>query len=203
MTGQAGQDLIAACGQIVVINLPERADRRAEFEVQLNRIGLSFKDPSVRIFDAIRPTAREGFPSIGARGCFLSHLAVLRKALEDGAEKVLLCEDDLNFTQTFPSRARDLRAALDREDWDIFYGFTAGGLRGENLDAEGQLVALSGDHAFIGSNSSLVAPVEIGNGATVGAGSTITQNVAENSLAVERSKQFSKENYQRPQKIKK
>ncbi|HRM30325.1 MAG TPA: DapH/DapD/GlmU-related protein, partial [Acinetobacter johnsonii] len=57
--------------------------------------------------------------------------------------------------------------------------------------------------AFIGSNSSLVAPVTIGNGATVGAGSTITRDVAENSLAVERSKQVEKENYQRPQKMKK
>jgi bifunctional N-acetylglucosamine-1-phosphate-uridyltransferase/glucosamine-1-phosphate-acetyltransferase GlmU-like protein len=42
----------------------------------------------------------------------------------------------------------------------------------------------------------LVAPVTIGNGATVGAGSTITRDVAENSLAVERSKQVEKENYQ-------
>jgi bifunctional UDP-N-acetylglucosamine pyrophosphorylase / glucosamine-1-phosphate N-acetyltransferase len=49
----------------------------------------------------------------------------------------------------------------------------------------------------------LVAPVTIGNGATVGAGSTITRDVAENSLAVERSKQVEKENYQRPQKMKK
>ena len=60
-----------------------------------------------------------------------------------------------------------------------------------------------GDQAFIGSNSSLVAPVRIGNGATVGAGSTITRDVEDNSLAVERSKQFAKENYPRPQKIKK
>lgn len=72
-----------------------------------------------------------------------------------------------------------------------------------NYDGANKFKTVIGDHAFIGSNSSLVAPVEIGNGATVGAGSTITQNVAENSLAVERSKQFSKENYQRPQKIKK
>ncbi len=57
--------------------------------------------------------------------------------------------------------------------------------------------------AFIGSNSSLVAPVHIGNGATVGAGSVITRDVAENSLAFERSKQVTKENYQRPEKVKK
>ena len=72
-----------------------------------------------------------------------------------------------------------------------------------NYDGANKFKTIIGDHAFIGSNSSLVAPVKIGNGATVGAGSTITRDVEENSLAVERSKQFAKENYQRPQKIKK
>ncbi|MFC6053500.1 bifunctional N-acetylglucosamine-1-phosphate uridyltransferase/glucosamine-1-phosphate acetyltransferase [Acinetobacter sp. Ac_877] len=72
-----------------------------------------------------------------------------------------------------------------------------------NYDGANKFKTIIGDHAFIGSNSSLVAPVHIGNGATIGAGSTITRDVAENSLAVERSKQFAKENYQRPQKIKK
>ncbi len=56
---------------------------------------------------------------------------------------------------------------------------------------------------FIGSNSSLVAPVTIGNGATVGAGSVITKDVAEQSLSFERAQQISKANYQRPQKLKK
>ncbi|MEQ1695697.1 MAG: bifunctional UDP-N-acetylglucosamine diphosphorylase/glucosamine-1-phosphate N-acetyltransferase GlmU [Hyphomicrobiaceae bacterium] len=46
-----------------------------------------------------------------------------------------------------------------------------------------------GDGAFIGSNSSLVAPVKIGAGAYVGSGSVITKNVSPGSLAVERSAQ--------------
>ncbi|WP_168378859.1 bifunctional UDP-N-acetylglucosamine diphosphorylase/glucosamine-1-phosphate N-acetyltransferase GlmU [Acinetobacter cumulans] len=72
-----------------------------------------------------------------------------------------------------------------------------------NYDGANKFKTIIGDSAFIGSNSSLVAPVTIGHGATVGAGSTITRDVADNSLAVERSKQFAKENYQRPQKLKK
>ena len=72
-----------------------------------------------------------------------------------------------------------------------------------NYDGANKFKTIIGDQAFIGSNSSLVAPVKIGNGATVGAGSTITRNVEDNCLAVERSKQFAKENYPRPQKIKK
>lgn len=72
-----------------------------------------------------------------------------------------------------------------------------------NYDGANKFKTIIGDAAFIGSNSSLVAPVTIGNGATVGAGSVITRDVADHSLAFERSKQLVKENYPRPQKVKK
>lgn len=72
-----------------------------------------------------------------------------------------------------------------------------------NYDGANKFKTVIGDAAFIGSNSSLVAPVTIGNGATVGAGSVITRDVADHSLAFERSKQLVKENYPRPQKVKK
>lgn len=72
-----------------------------------------------------------------------------------------------------------------------------------NYDGANKFKTIVGDQVFIGSNSALVAPITIANGATVGAGSTITRDVAEQCLAVERSKQFTKENYQRPQKLKK
>src|SRR3546814_18633902 len=49
-----------------------------------------------------------------------------------------------------------------------------------------------GADAFIGSNSSLVAPVKIGDGAYTGSGSVITKDVAPDALAVERNKQFEK-----------
>ncbi|NHC03129.1 UDP-N-acetylglucosamine diphosphorylase/glucosamine-1-phosphate N-acetyltransferase [Acinetobacter sp. 187] len=72
-----------------------------------------------------------------------------------------------------------------------------------NYDGANKHKTIIGDNAFIGTNNSLVAPVKIGHGATTGAGSVITHNVADNSLAFERAKQISKENYQRPQKTKK
>ncbi len=72
-----------------------------------------------------------------------------------------------------------------------------------NYDGANKFKTIIGDAAFIGSNCSLVAPVSIGHGATVGAGSVITRDVSDNSLAFERSKQLTKENYQRPQKVKK
>ena len=50
-----------------------------------------------------------------------------------------------------------------------------------------------GAGAFVGSNSSLVAPVKIGNGAYVGSGSVITKDVPDDALAVERSPQTNRE----------
>ncbi|ALM54396.1 bifunctional UDP-N-acetylglucosamine diphosphorylase/glucosamine-1-phosphate N-acetyltransferase GlmU [Halomonas huangheensis] len=57
-----------------------------------------------------------------------------------------------------------------------------------------------GDEAFIGSNSALVAPVSIGKAATIGAGSTISRDVADHSLAVGRSRQIARADWPRPSK---
>ncbi len=57
-----------------------------------------------------------------------------------------------------------------------------------------------GDDAFIGSNSNLVAPIVIGEGATVGAGSTLTRSAPSNQLTICRAQQRSVENWQRPKK---
>ena len=55
-------------------------------------------------------------------------------------------------------------------------------------------------NAFIGSNSSLVAPVTINENSIVGAGSVITQNVRKRSLALTRSKQTEIQNYKKGKK---
>lgn len=57
-----------------------------------------------------------------------------------------------------------------------------------------------GDHAFIGSNTALVAPVSVGAGATVGAGSTISKDVEAGALALARGRQISKSDWARPHK---
>ena len=69
-----------------------------------------------------------------------------------------------------------------------------------NYDGANKHRTQIGDHAFIGSNSALVAPVSIGQGATVGAGSTIAKDVAEHALAVTRSRQLEKADWPRPTK---
>ena len=58
------------------------------------------------------------------------------------------------------------------------------------------------DDVFIGSNSALVAPVTVGRGSTIGAGSTISKNVNEDKLAVARGRQSEIDGWKRPQKKK-
>jgi glycosyl transferase, family 25 len=108
--------------QIYIINLPHRRDRRREMAGQLKKIGLCFDSPGVRLFEAVRPATPDGFPSIGTRGCFLSHLSILRDACEKGFERILILEDDVNFAEDFVLRMGQVKAALEHVDWSIFYG---------------------------------------------------------------------------------
>jgi bifunctional UDP-N-acetylglucosamine pyrophosphorylase/glucosamine-1-phosphate N-acetyltransferase len=57
-----------------------------------------------------------------------------------------------------------------------------------------------GDNAFIGSDTQLVAPVEVGAGATIGAGSTITRDAPAETLTLSRAKQLSLKGWKRPEK---
>ena len=58
-----------------------------------------------------------------------------------------------------------------------------------NFDGVNKFTTTIHDGAFIGSNSSLVAPITIGKGALIGAGSVITKNVDENAVSLTRSPQ--------------
>ncbi|MFT5677371.1 MAG: bifunctional UDP-N-acetylglucosamine pyrophosphorylase/glucosamine-1-phosphate N-acetyltransferase [Paraglaciecola sp.] len=69
-----------------------------------------------------------------------------------------------------------------------------------NYDGVNKSKTFIGDGAFIGSNSSLVAPVSIGAHSTVGAGSVITKAISDNELAIARSRQKNLNNWQRPKK---
>lgn len=108
--------------RIYVINLAYRTDRRAEMETQLRRIGLSFSTPGVQRFEAVRPADAGGFPTVGTHGCFLSHLGVLRDAARAGHRRILLFEDDLDFSSDFAERVPAVLDALAHTPWSLFYG---------------------------------------------------------------------------------
>lgn len=69
-----------------------------------------------------------------------------------------------------------------------------------NYDGINKFQTTIEDNVFIGSNTSLVAPVTVKAGATVGAGSTINKDIEENDLAIARAKQKNIQGWQRPKK---
>lgn len=112
--------IFSAFDSIRIISLPDRLDRRAELKKEFARVGLKVGEPPVRLFDAIKPTEANGFPSIGAHGCYLSHLEVLREAIRDGTKHLLVFEDDALFTKEV-RHADKLLDLCRSDDWDFLY----------------------------------------------------------------------------------
>ena len=69
-----------------------------------------------------------------------------------------------------------------------------------NYDGANKHQTIIGDNVFIGSGVELVAPVEVGRGATIGAGSTITKPAPDGQLTLERSKQITIKGWKKPTK---
>ncbi|WP_088008429.1 bifunctional UDP-N-acetylglucosamine diphosphorylase/glucosamine-1-phosphate N-acetyltransferase GlmU [Indiicoccus explosivorum] len=72
-----------------------------------------------------------------------------------------------------------------------------------NYDGKEKHVTQIGDDSFIGCNSNLIAPVSIGKGSYVAAGSTISKDVPEDALAIARARQENKEGYVQKLNLKK
>lgn len=106
--------------RIHIINLRSRADRREDLLEQFS--AMKFSAANVQWFDAIKPDEKGPFQSIGARGCFLSHLEVLKAAEQEGVERLLILEDDAGFPTNFSVRMAQLIHTLDADPWDMFYG---------------------------------------------------------------------------------
>lgn len=100
-----------------VINLPSRQDRRKQAKRELAKCGAT---PT--FFSAIKPNEAAGFESVGARGCFLSHLAVIRAARDRKLDRILILEDDFKLEPDFAVREAREAVRLQSQPWDIFYG---------------------------------------------------------------------------------
>ncbi|WP_392432878.1 bifunctional UDP-N-acetylglucosamine diphosphorylase/glucosamine-1-phosphate N-acetyltransferase GlmU [Yersinia sp. HM-2024] len=71
-----------------------------------------------------------------------------------------------------------------------------------NYDGANKFKTIIGDDVFVGSDTQLVAPVTVANGATIAAGTTVTRDIAENELVLSRVKQVHVQGWQRPVKKK-
>jgi GR25 family glycosyltransferase involved in LPS biosynthesis len=91
-------------------------------EDQLSKIRVEKNHYKVTFFPAVRPVDAGEFPTIGARGCFSSHLSVLNDAQKNGYQKILLLEDDVDFSTDFLLKIEPVIEKLKAKNWAIFYG---------------------------------------------------------------------------------
>ncbi len=135
-----------------MVNLPYRTDRRAEFCDQLARLGIGPDHPQIRFFPAIRPTDADAFPTVGARGCFPSHMKIVEQAVAEGHASVIICEHDLDFSADFASRLPGVLRALDRVDWDMFMAGYASDTVGDVISRDPLVFRVPRDLQLIGAH---------------------------------------------------
>ena len=108
-------------GLIRVINLRERQDRLREITAQLAALEVGFELGKVELYEATRPTDPGGFDSLGARGCYTSHLEILRDARDRGVESVLVMEDDCEILPRNLDWLEALTDELKGSSWGFAY----------------------------------------------------------------------------------
>ena len=149
------------CDLIMVINLPERSDRLRLVQQELQQLGLSWQAGKLERFNAIRPDDAAGFPSIGTRGCFLSHLAVLREAHKRQVQRVLVLEDDCMPAPLLQSYLPALASALQQAPAFLYLGICS--IQGQRARHEPFALTdapLVGAHAYIVDRSVLPALID-------------------------------------------
>ena len=96
---------------MICLGLPETVSRRADFDKD-NLYGIQY-------FPGLRHR-------LGWVGCGLSYKFLLHRAKDTGLERIMICEDDIEFPDQFLSRLASVNKYLDgRKDWDLFSGLIA------------------------------------------------------------------------------
>lgn len=104
-----------------VINLPERKDRLRAMKRELEKAEMPIDSDKVNLFPAIKPQAAHPFPSIGVKGCFLSHYTILKEARDKNLQNVLIMEDDLTISEAFNLYNETIINQLQQYDWGFVY----------------------------------------------------------------------------------
>jgi len=107
--------------RVEIINLDSRKDRKKDLVKQFLRLDKRIDEDAIRFFRAIEPNEKGTFPSIGARGCFESHLTILKSAMNDNVRNLLIVEDDLNFSDDINTLSPLFYDLLRDNDWDFSY----------------------------------------------------------------------------------
>ena len=107
-------DLFDKC---FLINLDSEPERLRKVSLRLEKMNIPF----TRISATVASPHLSRNPTLGLRGCTLSHLAILKKAQAEGLSSVLIIEDDAIFRDDTVSRMASLSKNLKQLPWGIFY----------------------------------------------------------------------------------
>lgn len=105
--------------RIYIVFLPERTERIKRIQSQIQRLNLDSE--KVIWFPGLRFTEAAGFPKASVRGCVMSQYTILNQALEAGLEKVLILQDDCNFSRYFLKNQDAILQELATTEWDFAY----------------------------------------------------------------------------------
>jgi glycosyl transferase family 25 len=104
-----------------IINIPDRRDRYRECLRELNLIGLQPTPGKVEFFPGQRVTTLDGFPTLGARGGFLAHLALIREAQRRGVKSLCVFEDDFEIARKDVAPLLKAVETAQSLPWDFLY----------------------------------------------------------------------------------
>jgi bifunctional UDP-N-acetylglucosamine pyrophosphorylase/glucosamine-1-phosphate N-acetyltransferase len=180
------------------------------------------KDATIESFAVLRGRTRVGAGAVVDVGCVLTNAdvgegvslkpysvvtdSVVRARAQIGPFSHLRPESDIGEEAHVGNFVETKKTRLDRGAKANHLAYLGDGFVGENAnvgagtifcnyDGFQKQITRIGKNAFIGSDSQLVAPVTIGDGAYVGTGTTVTKDVPADALAIGRMKQENKEGY--------
>lgn len=108
--------------RIYIINLHYRTDRLSEIHDQLMKVGLKIGGDGVERFEAVRPAEAGCWPSVGAQGCFMSHLGILKAANANCLNSILIIEDDFDWSHAFCKMSVEEASKLFDGSWQFLHG---------------------------------------------------------------------------------
>jgi bifunctional UDP-N-acetylglucosamine pyrophosphorylase/glucosamine-1-phosphate N-acetyltransferase len=180
------------------------------------------KDATIESFAVLRGTSKVGSGAVVDVGCVLTNAdvgegvtlkpysvvtdSIVRARAQIGPFSHLRPESDIGEEAHVGNFVETKKTTMDRGSKANHLAYLGDGFVGEganigagtifcNYDGFQKHITRVGKNAFIGSDSHLVAPVRIGDGAYVATGTTVTRDVPDDALAIARLKQENKEGY--------
>jgi glycosyl transferase family 25 len=98
------------CQRVNCISVIERSDKREYVSKLLEKLNIQF-DYFIVKKDKVNST----------RGCLTSHISVIKKAYDDGIQRLMVFEDDIRYEEVNDKHIEHVKKFLDNENWDIFF----------------------------------------------------------------------------------